>query len=840
MWLLGLSFLLSVLYGAAQLQLQLAWTYLFRSDDAVVRTFLDARDKFPYPGDIAVLVDRGTAEQRERYMQLVAEEMGKEPEIYHHVFYRLDLREVGTRALYFLDEELLSTLHQTLSTRDQMSRGGLVSGTAVKVQLKLLKDLKSALLSRGRSSLVPIWRLFTNDQAGRFSETLLKLLNGERYVFATLADGQIHALVFKGGTRGAALSSSGDEVVAVRELLDRLSPAAYGLRVRVTGVPVMLYDERETCAQDSVRSGLISLGLILVVFTLGFGGLRKPLYSLAGLVCGLGWTVAYAALTVGHLNFITVTMVSMLMGLGIDFGIHFLFRFQEECESSTDQLDALTRTVKTTGVDTLVGAAATSASFFALSGTDFRGVSDLGIIAGGGVLLCFFSTMTVLPALLRLDPRTGRGNSALGSLAAIEQNVLRHYKLTTVICALFALISLGYATRVGFSYDLLSLQSQEMDSVQTEKAMLSEYNSTVLSGAVLVDGPEEARRVAGKLRELPTVREVGTVTDLLPAINDKKAEMVKQVVEDTRALRIPTPVALERARDLLSLRDRLAEIEERSAHLPRDPTVVAAVDEVKLVVSQMRPGPLVDGLQSFQRAVLGDFTKVLQLLKAQKAMPLTLEDLPDEVVVRYVSPEGTYLLNVHPSVDIWQRDNLLRFLSEVDSVGVTLVGHPVVQAHLLESFDRAFRVTPLYTLLGVFSVMLLYLRRPGQVALSSLPTVLGVLLIFGVMGAAGIDFNVVNFVALPISVGIGAVYGVHALHRMREMKSEALLTTSTGHAILLSGLTTIAGFASLMTARHQGLSSLGFVISVGVVANLMVSLIALPAVCRWLGNLKKS
>jgi hopanoid biosynthesis associated RND transporter like protein HpnN len=663
-------------------------------------------------------------------------------------------------------------------------------------------------------------------------DTLLRLLNGERYVYATLAGGQIHVLIFKGGTRGSTLSSSGAEVEAVRALLDRLSPAAYGLRVRVTGVPVMLYDERRTCAQDSLRSGGLSFALILLVFTVGFGGLRKPLYSLAALTCGLGWTLAYAALTVGHLNFITVTMVSMLMGLGIDFGIHFLFRFQEESETADDGEQALIKTVQTTGVDTLVGAAATSASFFALCATDFRGVSDLGVLAGGGVLLCFFSTLSVLPALLKLDSRMGRGPQVLGKLASAEGWLARHDGLITGLSGALILVALFMSTRVGFTYDLLSLQAQDIDSVQTEKAMLREYNSTVLSGAVLVSGEEEARRVTQKLRQLATVGQVSTITDFLPQVSPRKADLVKQLVEDVRNLQVPTPVALDRARDLLSLQNKLKEIEERTSHVPRDPTVVAAVEELKQVVLEMNPGPLQDGLKSFQATVLGDFTKVLLLMKAQKAQPLQLSELPEELVIRYVSPKGTYLLNVQPSLDIWKRDNLQRFLTDVDSVGVTLVGHPVVQGHILESFDEAFQVTPFYTLLGVFSVMLLYIRKPGRVVLSSLPTVMGVVLIFGVMGASGLDFNVVNFVGLPISVGIGAVYGVHALHRIEEDGKKPLLSTSTGQAILLSGLTTIAGFASLMTAQHGGLSSFGFVISVGVVANLIVSLVLLPAICR--------
>ena len=233
MSILALSSLVALIYGAANLKLELAWTYLFDSDDPVVNRFLEAREEFPYPGDIAVLVDRGTAEKREKYIELLASEMAKEPEVFHHVFYRVDLTTPGSRALYFLDEELLATLHENLGQSERLSRGALVSETAVKVQLKLLKDLKSALLSRGRSTLVPIWRVFADEESGRVMDTLLRLLNGERYVYATLAGDQIHVLVFKGGTRGAALSSSGGEVEAVRELLDRLSPAAYGLRVRV-------------------------------------------------------------------------------------------------------------------------------------------------------------------------------------------------------------------------------------------------------------------------------------------------------------------------------------------------------------------------------------------------------------------------------------------------------------------------------------------------------------------------------------------------------------------------------------------------------------------------------
>ena len=831
--LLLISFFFSLAYGLSHLELKLAWTYLFRAGDPVVVEFEKAREKFPYPGDIAILVDRGNQEQREEFVQLVADEMSNSPDIFHHVFYRLDLSPFRTRALYFLEEDLLSALQETLTDTEGLARETMVSETAVKLQLKLLEDLKKTLLSRGRSTLVPVWRISAGGEGGRVMDSLIRLLNGEQYVYATIADNRVNVLVFKGGTRGAELKGGGREVVEVRRLLDRLKPSAYGLRVRLTGLPVMLYDERQTCAEDSLRSGVLSLVLISSVFFVGFGGVRKPLFSLAGLMCGLGWTLAYAAATVGHLNFITVTMVSMLMGLGIDFGIHLLFRFEEERESGSDGLESLEKTIKTTGVDTLVGATATAASFLALTATDFRGVSDLGVLASGGVLLCFFSTVTVLPALLGLFPSEGQRQLFLrDNLADLEKGILGRSRLVLSLTLVMLLIGLYLASGVGFSYNLLKIQDQSLTSVQTEKAMLREYNATVLSGAVLVKGEEQARKVADRLKELPTVSNVGGVTDLLPLVTSQKQQLISQIVTAAQRLQVPSPIALDRARDLLELQSRLEEIEEASEGVPRDPTVTAAIDEIKTVVAQLPPGPLQDGLKSFQKSILKDFTSLLKLLKAQESEPVEADDLPEEVRIRYLSPEGYYLLAVQPGVDIWQRENLRTFLAEVEGTGVTLVGHPVVQAHILESFDQAFQVTPLYTLLGVMLVMSLYLRRPGQILLSSLPTALGVVFMFAAMKVLGVEFNVVNFVALPISVGIGAVYGVHAVHRIQEMKSMKLLATSTGYGIVLSGLTTIAGFASLMTAHHRGLSSLGLVISLGVAANLFVALVVLPALFR--------
>lgn len=832
---LAVAFLLfaaSLFVGATQLKLKMDWTYLFSESDPVVADFEQARASFPYPGDIAVLVDHGEELQREAFLELLAKKLAERPEVFHHVFYKLDIREISTRALYFLEPALLKRLEEVLESLSQDRLPRVVSDDQLlEFQLKLLDDLKTSLLTRGRFDYQHLWEIMTSEGPGK--KYLDRLLQGQSEFYLTLANGDLHVLLLKSGTRNAPLSSKGSTVVELRKLLEELTGLQYGLRVRVTGLPVMLYDEKKTCTEDSVRSAQLSIAIIVVVFGVGFGGLFRPLMAVAALLVGLGWTLAYAALTVGHLNFITVSMVTMLMGLGIDFGIHLLFRFEEEFGSGAEPAEALRATLAGTGVDIFVGAAATAAAFLALTQAEFRGISDLGVIASGGVLLCFLSTVTVLPAFLALAP--GQRNERLAHsvwLEWLEGQLLQRAKFITLVGALLIPVALVGASRVGFSYNLLDVQAQELASVQTEREMIADYQTTVLTGACVVENTAEARKVAARLGKLPSVAQVTTLATLLPENSPEKQALIERIVKLAKELPEPEGVPLERAGDLLALRRKMKEMEQNSKSILLVPEVREAVEEIKAITSDMQPGPIQDGLGQFQDKVIGDARVLQRLLKSQKAEVLTVEDLPDEMVLRSVSPEGKHLLNVLPAKNIWQRENLEQFLAETADKDHPLVGHPVVQGHILDAFHRAFKVTPWYTLLGVMGVLFVYLRRPLPLLLSLMPTAVGVLVIFATMGFVGMEFNVVNFVALPISVGIGAVYGVHAFHRMRELGDETVLSSSTGPALILSGITTIAGFASLMTAHHRGLASLGFVISVGVAANFVVSLVFLPALRR--------
>lgn len=831
---------LGVGISAARLELQMDWTYLFERSDPVVQRVERARDIFPLSGDIAVLVDQGTPAQREATIAALGERLEAEPDLFYQVFYRVDLQPLASKALFFLEEKELNDLMTGLKNLAAgTSAGGEGSGNASdaskRILVKLLDDLERSLVTRGRAEYEPIWEFLAEGRSGDAVSYLRRLLNGERYVYTTIGKGQVNVLLFHTGPWGQAVAPKDAAVRRVREIITEVTPTVQEVRIRLTGLPVMLTDERKTISEDGVRSSAVSITLILLIFAVGFGEVSRPAFSVLALSVGLCWTMGITAVTIGHLNFITASLVTMLMGMGIDFGIHLLFRYDEEMGGGLSPAQALRATVQGTGVDTLVGATATSVAFLALTFADFRGISEFGIIAALGTMLCLFSTVTVLPAMLAIYPGKPRPPvSEDGAVAWIEKQILRRARLISVAGFLFLLLCLFWSSRVGFSYNLLEVQAPEIDSVRTELEMVNQMKRSVLSGQLIVKGEDQAREYVEKLEKLSSVSGVGSVVQMLPKVTPERQAKVNEIVKLLPHLKLPEEVRLDTAKDLIALRARLAESEQQSAAsgTAGDPEIAKEIDEIKEAIAKMDPGPIQDGLTVFQDNVRADFSNMLDFLQKQKAEPPTMADLPPHLVIRYVSPDGHHKLSVSAEKNIWEREHLEEFLDQTMAVAPEMVGHPVIQKHILTAFHRAFDRTPWYILAGVLSVMVLYLRSVRAVFLSLLPTATGVLVIFAAMGYTGINFNVVNFVALPMSVGIGAIYGVHSLHRMWELNDEKILTSSTGPALLLSGLTTLIGFASLMTADHRGMSTLGFVISVGVLVNFGGSLVFLPALRR--------
>lgn len=185
-----------------------------------------------------------------------------------------------------------------------------------------------------------------------------------------------------------------------RALIAETAQEVTGVNVGLTGEPVLEVDEMQQSTKDSTWATLISLILCGLLFLIGYNHRGRPQKTVISLLVGLCYTMGYTTLAVGHLNILTITFAPMLIGLAIDFGVHLISRFEEELKQGQTAFTAISRAVVNTGQGIFTGCFTTAGAFFAMSLTDFRGIQEMGIITGGGMLICLVPMMTLLPALL--------------------------------------------------------------------------------------------------------------------------------------------------------------------------------------------------------------------------------------------------------------------------------------------------------------------------------------------------------------------------------------------------------------------------------------------------------
>jgi hypothetical protein len=245
-------------------------------------------------------------------------------------------------------------------------------------------------------------------------------------------------------------------------------------------------------------------------------------------------------------------------------------------------------------------------------------------------------------------------------------------------------------------------------------------------------------------------------------------------------------------------------------------------------------------LAEFQQALFDDLRETFQAFKAQDdRAPMSVEDLPQALRDRFIGVTGKYLLMVYPKEDIWLRQNQKKFIEDVTKIYPDLTGTPVQLFHYTELLKSSYEQAARYSLLAIALLVLIHFRSPLSVALALIPVGVGFLWLGGLMGWLDVQLNPANIMTLPLVIGIGVTNGIHILNRFAEEQTPGILARSTGKAVLVSGLTTIAGFGSLILAEHRGIRSLGYVMSTGLATCMVAGLTFLPALLTLLTRRQK-
>jgi hopanoid biosynthesis associated RND transporter like protein HpnN len=905
-----LLFVLCVIYSATH------WKVDMDRDNLVGgpthKAYMQFRKEFPGEDELAVVVQSGDMERNRQFVERLTARLEPETNLFTDVFYKGDYAALGRKALLFAPEDDLKQIEQTFKdylpfiqefteATNLDSFFGLINKqfrTAKQEEnaqnnalinaipaLQSIVEQASDSLSRPGTPVSPgVTALFGNGE------------EAQRRMYITFAHGQIYLVTAR--PRATAVVSPAVErmrklmpgfvnlfaaspdvsqaVERMRELMRQTEMEVPGLNVGLTGEPVLDYDEMQQATRDSILASVVTLVISSLIFIYAYKQTGRPLKAVACLIIGLGYTMAFTFLVVGHVNILTVTFAPILIGLAIDFGIHLITRYEEEMRHGRTPVQAVDRATVFTGQGIITGALTTAAAFLAMGLTDFKGIQEMGIISGGGLVLCLIPMMTLLPVLLmkgRQNVIDHEQGMEVEKRARIENFWLQRPVLVVVVTLLSCAAAALQFKKVYFDYNLLHMQSKGLPAVVYEKKLLFSGQS-VLSAAVVAGSLREAREIEEKVKTLPTVASVDgddrgdAIFDLLTRDQTGKLERVNSIKkevgdlhfagadEDQLRLQEPNPadtvqraVKLEADENQVRLHDLSATLYgtmgylgQAAASVEKDrPELARQLLSLRLAVSDFRVKILSGGLLipqrlgKFQQALFDDIRQTFETIKNQDTSSrLKPEDLPPALHNQFIGRTGQYKVEVFPKQDIWQHDNQSNFIAELRQAlapngDKKVTGTPVQLYEYTTLLKDSYQQAALYALAAIAIMVFLHFRSLACVILALLPVAIGSIWTVGLMGLFGIPFNPANIMTLPLVIGIGVTNGIQILNRVAEEQTPRILAKSTGKAVLVSGLTALTGFGSLTLAKHQGIQSLGFVMAIGIAACLVAALTFLPA-----------
>jgi hypothetical protein len=616
----------------------------------------------------------------------------------------------------------------------------------------------------------------------------------------------------------------------------------------LTGRPVLSADEMRTTNNDMAISTVLALVLVTALTIFFFRRLRRPLLAVLALMVSVTITFGVVTLTLGYLTLLSIVFAVMIVGLGCDFGMLFLARYQEELIATGDVSGSTRTTFLSSGMGIWTGGVTTACTFYSVLLVRFKGLAELGLVAGTGLMICLITMLTLLPALILVTDRHIQRRRRLMPPRPIRIPFLEHaarYPRRTLVALVF-LTAAGFYGFKGVPYNpnLLDLQVQNLESVRYEKLITAKTDRGTWYASFISKSLEEVDTKVEKLREYQEKGIVGAVEsirDFVPADQDEKLKILKPAYDVVSSLALPSTDGQWDSAALYSslegLLDRLDQLQSLSAQYGQEGreavrvlnSLIGRVEALRDLLAKDR-GELKERLLRYQERWFEELkalkSGLAAVLKPEKIVPASLHP---ELHLRFVSADKKkFLIYAYPKKNIWEENNMEEFIQATTKVDPEVTGVPM---HVYQSerlMRDAFLQAALYALIMVFVFLLLDFRSLKYAVLTMAPVLVGIVWAFELMPRLGLDINMANFFSLPILLGCAVDGCVHMLHRFRETGSTAEAGRTTGAAVCLAALSNMLGFASMGIAQHRGLASLGLLTALGCGTILVASVIFLP------------
>jgi hopanoid biosynthesis associated RND transporter like protein HpnN len=633
------------------------------------------------------------------------------------------------------------------------------------------------------------------------------------------------------------LQPAGKATAVIRDAASRLGLTPdKGVKVRLTGSVVLSDEEFASIADGAALNSAVTLLLVGFVLWLALKKARIIAAVFVNLMVGLVLTAAVGLWMVGALNPISLAFGVLFVGLGVDFGIQFSVRYRSERHASNDLGQALLATSRRIAGPLLLATASIAAAFYSFLPTAYVGVSELGLIAGTGIIIAFATTVTLLPALLTVLKPSGE-HKPIGytALAPLDRFLEKQRNWIVGLTLAATILGLPLLADLRFDFNPLNLRPQDSESVSTLLELMNDPDTTPNTIEVLKSNLAEALPIAERLRQLPEVGRVLTLQSFVPEDQDAKLALIddasfffQNTLNPDQIDPEPTPAETRAAIEKLvpDLSDAARELDSKSA--------VQARRLASLLAALAKAPPA--ALDQAQRVLIAPLkTTLRQVRHLLAAERVSIDTLPPALKQLWLSSDGRALMEVSPKGDANDNAILSGFVTAVRSVEPDAAGTPVFMIEAATTMVKAFVEAGTLSVVAIALILFIALRRPIDVALTLVPLLVAIVVTLEICVLIDLKLNFANIIALPLLLGVGVAFKIYYIIAWRSGGTNFLQSSLT-RAIFFSACTTGIAFGSLWLSHHPGTSSMGKLMALSLLTTLAAAVIFQPALMATQGQ----
>ena len=749
----AVSVVVCLLYSAQSLKFKTDRSDLIDPRMAFHQRWLRYTESFGVPNDLVVAVEADSPAAIEQALDSLGGQLSEQSALFSKVFYKVEPGNLHGKGLQYLPPAVLEAGLQRLD-----EYASVLSGRWDLVRLDVLLTRIGDRIEAPSDPATPgVW-----EHASRLTESLKRFAVSRSdfvnpwpdilpvdkslvdqppqsvYVMnETKTMGFLMTTPTKQGQQG--FDGATQAIDLVRELIQKAESQFPGTRISLTGIPVLENDEMRRSQLDSTHASVIAFFGVAMIFFIGLRGILHPAIGMLVLAVGMAWSFGLTTLIVGHLNILSVSFASIVIGLGNDFAIHILSRYLDLRHHGQDVRSALVEASRTLGPGIVTGAVTTALAFFCASLTSFLGVAELGLIAGGGILLCTVATFTCLPAMVAMADRNRRAQALpVPFQGKWLRRATSSYPGTILILSVVILSVVGWKSfdwsgtiqrgrlptpLLQYDHNLLNLQAQGLESVNAQTHIFESSGNSLLYAISLCDSPEEARSRKDQLEALPSVHHVEELASRLPAVpftvnqpfierfHTLLAELPAQPPEPTGTASIDTRAALVKLQRIIQ---SSTEPEAR----PIEADLSQLLDRIATLDVREQMKLFGEFEYRLRFSLLAQFQSLYAVSNPE---PVALSDFPDDLRTRYVGSDGKWLLQIFPKSSIWDMEPLRRFVKEIRSVDPDVTGTPLQNFEAAIQIKQSYEICSCYSLIVILVVLLIDFLEKSMLVQTFIP-----------------------------------------------------------------------------------------------------------------------